>query len=146
MRFILFILLTLFSFNAMAEEMPSINLNGLMKEVKSHEGKTMVVFWAPWCPFCMRELKIIRDHPEFVSHNNLQIIGLTKKNDKKRAIAFVKNEKMTFTFFIAEQEIYDELQRIDAVPLTLVYDNTGKLLDYEYGKQSIEDLALMLED
>lgn len=146
MRFIAVILFTLFSLNTFAEGMPTINLNGLMQQVKSHDSKTMVVFWAPWCPFCMRELKVIRDNPEFVKENNLQIIALTKRPDKGRAIAFVEKEKMPFRFFIAEQEIYDKLQRIDAVPLTLVYNNEGKLLDFEYGKQDIDDLALMLED
>lgn len=146
MRFILLIVFALFSFNVYADGMPTLNMDQLMTEVKSHNAKTMVVFWAPWCPFCMKELKIIRDNPDFVKNNNLQVIGLTKKPDKSRAIAFVEKENMPFKFFIGEQEIYDRLQKIDAVPLTLVYGSDGKLLDYEYGKQSVEDLALMLED
>jgi len=146
MRFILLVVFALFSFNVYAEGMPTLNLKQLMTEVKSHNAKTMVVFWAPWCPFCMKELKTIRDNPDFVKNNNLQIIALTKKPDKGRALAFLERENMPFKFYIGEQEIYDQLQRIDAVPLTLVYGNDGKLLDFEYGKQNVEDLALMLED
>jgi len=146
MRLFIAILMFMFSSSAFAADMPTLNIQGLMKEIKSHDAKTMVVFWAPWCPFCIRELRIIRDHPEFITNNKLQLIALTKKNDRRTAISFVKKEKMTFRFFIAEQEIYNELQKIDAVPLTLVYNSEGKLLDYEYGKQNIEDLALMLED
>jgi len=136
----------IFSFASFAKDMPEIGLDGLLKEVKAHNAKTMVVFWAPWCPFCMKELKLIRDNPQFIINNNLQVIGLTKENDKKRAIAFVEDEKMPFKFFIANREIYKKLQQIDAVPLTLIYSNTGKLLDSEYGKQNLDDLALMLED
>jgi len=147
MRFLFICIFTLLlSLSAFAEDMQSINMEGLMKEVKAHDAKTMVVFWAPWCPYCMRELRIIRDNPEFVEKNNLQVIGLTKIKDKHASIGFVEKEKMPFKFFIAEQEIYDELQRINAVPLTIVYNNKGEQLDLEYGKQDIEDLALMLED
>ncbi len=146
MRLFILALLLFSSSFAFADEMPEIGMDGLLKEVKSHDAKTMVVFWAPWCPFCIRELKIIRDNPQFISNNNLQIIGLTKKSDKRQSLKFVKREKMNFKFFIAKQEVYNKLQRIDAVPLTLVYDNQGNLLDEEYGKQDIEDLALMLED
>ena len=147
MRFLFICIFTLLlSLSAFAEDMQSINMEGMMKEVKAHDAKTMVVFWAPWCPYCMRELRIIRDNPEFVEKNNLQVIGLTKIKDKHASIGFVEKEKMPFKFFIAEQEIYDELQRINAVPLTIVYNNKGEQLDLEYGKQDIEDLALMLED
>ncbi|PLX66614.1 MAG: hypothetical protein C0602_11110 [Denitrovibrio sp.] len=146
MRLFAFIFIFMVSFSAFAADMPSVNLDGLMKEVKSHDGKTMVIFWAPWCPWCLKELKVIRDNPKFVSDNNLQIIGITKLNDKGKAENLVEHEKMPFRFIIGEKDIYDKLQRIDAVPLTIVYSNKGEQLDLEYGKQSIEDLNLMVED
>ncbi|ADD67808.1 alkyl hydroperoxide reductase/ Thiol specific antioxidant/ Mal allergen [Denitrovibrio acetiphilus DSM 12809] len=146
MRLIALVFITLFAFSAFADDMPAVDLDGLLKEVRAHDAKTMVVFWAPWCPFCIRELKILRNNPQFATNNNLQIIGLTKRNDRRAAVNFVKKQKMPFRFFIAEQDVYDKLQRIDAVPLTVVFSKEGKVLDYEYGKQDIEDLALMLED
>ncbi len=100
MRLFILALLLFSSSFAFADEMPEIGMDGLLKEVKSHDAKTMVVFWAPWCPFCIRELKIIRDNPQFISNNNLQIIGLTKKSDKRQSLKFVKREKMNFKFFL----------------------------------------------
>ena len=146
MRLFFISLLLLISVQSFAAEMPEVGFDSLIDKIKSHDGKTLVVFWAPWCPFCIRELKTIRDNPQFVANNNLQIIGLTNKRDKRSSMRFVTRENLKFIFFIAKQEIYDKLQRVDAVPLTLVYSNTGELLDEEYGKQDIEDLALMLED
>jgi len=145
-RILVFIIFIIFSFSYADDSMPVIGMDGLMKEIKSHNAKTMVVFWAPWCPYCIREMKIIRDNPQFMSNNNLQIIGLTKIKDSHAASKMVKKSEFKGRFFIAKQEIYDELQKIDAVPLTIVFSNTGKKLDEEYGKQDLEDLALMLED
>lgn len=146
MRFISVFLVFLWCSVSFAADMASIGLNGLINEIGSNSAKTMVVFWAPWCPHCKRELKILRDNPQFVANNKLQVICLTKAKDKKRAEDFVADEKMPYKFFLADQAIYDKYQKIDAVPLTLIFDRSGKVLDFEYGKQNIEDLALMLED
>ena len=146
MRFISVLLISLFTFSAYAADMPLISLDGLMKEIKSHSGKTMVVFWAPWCPHCIRELRVIRDNPKFVADNGLQIIALTKECDRRSAVEFAKSEKMPFRFFLGEKEVYNKLQKIDAFPLTIVFKNDGTQHDLEYGKQSIEDLQLMLLD
>ncbi len=51
MRLFILALLLFSSSFAFADEMPEIGMDGLLKEVKSHDAKTMVVFWAPWCPF-----------------------------------------------------------------------------------------------
>jgi thiol-disulfide isomerase/thioredoxin len=132
--------------NVFADEMPKIGNAELMQMIKAHDQKTMVVMWAPWCPFCIRELKILRDNQQFISNNNLQVIAITKRRDRRTAIKYVKRNKMNFQFYIAKQEIYNKYQKIDAIPFTMVFSNKGELLDSEYGKQDIEDLALMLED
>lgn len=148
MRTILFLLTFFISFSAFASDVkhPVIGNKELMEQIKAHDTKTMVIFWAPWCPFCVRELKIIRDNPNFVKFNNLQIIGLNKNSDRHTSIRYAAKENLPFRFFTAKSEIYDKYQKIDAVPLTIVFSNEGKILDLEYGKQDIEDLALMLED
>jgi thiol-disulfide isomerase/thioredoxin len=144
MRFLFILLLLTFS-TAFAGDMKTVNVDSLLQEIRAHSGKTLVVFWAPWCPHCVRELKLIRDNPQFVQAKGLKVVGLTKKADKNRAIALVEKEKMPFIFFLADEDVYRTYQKIDAVPLTMIFDSSGKVLDYEYGKQNLEDLELMLE-
>lgn len=147
MRYLFILFFTVFfSFTSAAQEISGLDMDGLMKRVKAHSAKTMVVFWAPWCPHCIRELRIIRDNPQFVADNNLQVIGLTKVCDKRSAEKFVADEKMPFSFFTADSGIYAQLQKIDAVPLTIVFTPDGRQNDLEYGKQDIADLELMLLD
>lgn len=146
MRTLSIIFIFLFASVAFAADMPQVDLNGLIKEVKAYNGRTVVVFWAPWCPHCKKELQTIKDNPQFIKKNNLQVIGLTKARDKHLAEEYVEKEKLPFRFFIGTQEIYDKLQKIDAVPFTIVFDKNGEIHDSEYGRQGIEGLSLLLLD
>lgn len=146
MRLIASILLFLMTAAASAAEMQSLNLNSLHEKIRAHSGKTMVVFWAPWCPHCVREIITLRNNPLFAEENNLQLIGLTYVRDKRSAERFVSKEKINYDMFLAEKDIFDEYQKIDAVPLTIVFENDLTVWDFEYGKQDVEELELMLLD
>lgn len=143
--FILTLTAFIMSFSlSFASDLQKVDLQGLQQMIKSHNGKTMVVFWAPWCPHCMRELRMLRENPDFIKKNNLQVIGITKENDAPFASSTIKSEKLPFIFRLGTRELYSTLMKVDAVPFTQVYLNSGKLNDEEYGAQRIEDLQLML--
>lgn len=132
-------------FSVFASDLQKIDNAGLQQLIKAHKGKTLVVFWAPWCPHCMRELRMLRENPDFIKKNNLQIIAVTKENDAPFASSTIKAEKLPFTFRIGTRELYSALLKIDAVPFTQAYRNNGSLIDEEYGAQRIEDIQLMLD-
>ncbi|MGE4319418.1 MAG: redoxin domain-containing protein [Deferribacterales bacterium] len=144
-KFILTLFLVLLCAYSYAGSMDTIDNAGLQKVIKSFKGKTMVVFWAPWCPHCMRELRMLRENPDFLKNNNIQVVGITKEKDCSFAISTVKDEKFPFKFFIGTPDLYKELMKIDAVPYTRVYGHDGNLIDDEYGSQKLEDLKLMLD-
>ena len=144
-KFIFIVLTMFFCVSSYASGLNSLDPAGLSWLIKSYKGKTMVVFWAPWCPHCMRELRMLRDNPAFIKKNGLQIVGITKENDASFAVSTIKDEKFPFKFFAGTQDLYRELMRIDAVPYTRVYGHDGHLIDEEYGAQRLEDLQLMMQ-
>jgi hypothetical protein len=66
--------------------------------------------------------------------------------ERKKAPKFVQKNSYSFKFFTGTRELHNELMKIDAIPLTIVFDNQGNVLDQEFGCQEIEDLQIMIED
>lgn len=83
---------------------------------------------------------------DFLNENNLQVIGVSKLRDRKSAPKFVAKNGYKFKFFTGTKELHRELMRIDAIPLVMIFDSEGKILDEEFGYQNLEDIKLMLEN
>ncbi|MCD8554836.1 redoxin family protein [Seleniivibrio sp.] len=145
MRKIFFItLLVLLTAQLFAAPLKTVEAEDIVRMSKSFNGKTVVVFWAPWCPHCMREMRMLRNSPEFIKKNNIQIIGITKPADERYAESTIKEEKFPFKFFTGSIALHKELMKIDAVPFTKVYNSKGEVSDEEYGSQTLEDIEVML--
>ncbi|MGE4267997.1 MAG: TlpA family protein disulfide reductase [Deferribacterales bacterium] len=145
MRKIFFItLLVLLAAQLFAAPLKTIEADDIVRMSKSFNGKTVVVFWAPWCPHCMREMRLLRNSPEFIKKNNIQVIGITKPADERYAESTIKEEKFPFKFFTGSVALHKELMKIDAVPFTKIYNSKGEVSDEEYGSQTLEDIEVML--
>lgn len=145
----IFIMLTcvlFFSVSAFSADLPVLKSKADLASIaKKYSGKTMVVFWAPWCPHCMRELRMLRDNPAFIKKNRIQVIGMVKENDASSAADTIKDEKFPFKFFAGTKDLYSEMMKIDAVPYTVIFGNKGNIIDFEYGEQKTDELELMLK-
>lgn len=146
MRTITVIIFAIFllSFNLFAEPLKTAETKDIINLAKSFRGKTVVVFWAPWCPHCMREMRMLRNNPDFIKQHNIQVIGITKPADERYAESTIKEEKFPFRFFTGSVALHKEMMKIDAVPYTKVYNSKGEAEDEEYGSQTLEDLELMI--
>jgi len=136
-----FVLLTSSLF---AEPLKTVETKDIVNIAKSFKGKTVVVFWAPWCPHCMREMRMLRNSPDFIKKHNIQVIGITKPSDERYAESTIKDEKFPFRFYTGSTALHKEMMKIDAVPFTKVYNSKGEVTDEEYGSQSLEDIELMV--
>ncbi|WP_415238915.1 TlpA family protein disulfide reductase [Seleniivibrio woodruffii] len=143
-KFIIITAVLLLPFGLFAGQLKTAETADIIKAAKSFKGKTVVVFWAPWCPHCMRELRMLRNSPDFIRKNNIQVIGITKQNDEKNAESAIKEEKFPFRFYTGSQALHKDMMKIDAVPFTRVYNSKGEVLDEEYGSQTLEDIELMV--
>jgi thiol-disulfide isomerase/thioredoxin len=134
----------LISFKLFAAPLKTIETQDVVNMAKAFNGKTLVVFWAPWCPHCMREMRMLRNSPDFIKKHNIQVIGITKPADERYAESTIKEEKFPFKFYTGSIALHKEMMKVDAVPFTKVYNNKGMVTDEEYGSQTLEDLELML--
>jgi len=128
------------------KQLEEIDKKALESWVKGHDGKTMIVMWAPYCPHCLRELETIKANYEFFKKNNVQIIGLSPSGMNKWAARTIKERGFEHKFFSGSNSFLASLKKIDAIPYTIVYDSNMKVLDSEFGAQQIEDFKIMILD
>jgi len=95
--------------------------------------RTIVNFWATWCPPCRAELpELIRyekDHdPEKVRFVTVNMTSTEKSLDE--VLAFIKKEPVELAVLLDKNGAAAGAFGINSVPTTLVFDSDGKLLDY----------------
>ena len=90
-------------------------------------GKVVVVnFWATWCMPCIREIPSFNKlHNEFAS-KGVEVLGVSMDDEgKTRVDPFLKKHPMEYTVALGPQSLGEKLS-LDSLPVTLVFDRTGK--------------------
>ena len=138
MKYLLFLMLTIFVGTGMCqdkESLPAPDFKGKTsqgKEIKLSDylGKVVLIdFWASWCLPCREEM------PELVkfykSHNNseFEIIAVNIDNDIDNMNHFLDQlfPKPAFPIFIDDKQQVPPLFNIEAMPTTIFIDKKGKV-------------------
>lgn len=114
-------------------EIKVIKYDELVKQVKSHQGKVVVVdVWGPSCPSCMQEFpNLIRLNQEYKSRGLDCIsvaVALTDKDSAETSLPFLRKMKATFpNFWLNESiETWTAKWSTSSIPMVFVFDRQGK--------------------
>lgn len=99
----------------------AVNLAGLPT------GKPLVVsLWASWCVYCEDDaLAFIAAKNKF---KNLNFIGINYQDKDTAAVASAAKWKLPFPSVVDSATILQGFYQISGLPVTLIYDENGKLL------------------
>jgi thiol-disulfide isomerase/thioredoxin len=120
--------------------------------VASHKGQPVVVnFWATWCAPCVKEFPAImafaRDRRDVVVIS----VSIDDKQDRPALEAFVGEHRPPFPVYVkAPGPDEDFINGIDpewrgAVPMTLVFNRSGKRSKLIQGEHSRSDIERALK-
>jgi thiol:disulfide interchange protein len=134
------------SVNAAAPAAPSgipkvSKLDGGPIDTAALSGKVVVVnFWATWCVPCIREIPSFNKlHNEF-SKQGVAVLGVNGDNeDADRIRPFLKKHPMDYPVALGS-EAFGTQYNLDVLPVTLVFDRTGKQIKRFEGFASEADL------
>jgi thiol-disulfide isomerase/thioredoxin len=136
-----------------------VDLKGLDAALAAHKGEGVLLnFWAIWCEPCVAELPdLLEVGREFKGRHgvvltvsyDLMIPGVTPDGALKQVRAFVAARKIDAPVYIYNAPDYDAInQRFGLpgpVPMTVVIDPTGKVIERHPGKAGKAGFAAMMQ-
>lgn len=145
--FVTFLLLTL-TLIAETNEKPFTsfkleNEKGQVFQLEDFTGKGLIIvdFWASYCDPCKKALPHMEELHQ--ADNNVQVIAINIDNPrlKRKAIAYVKSQKFTFTsLYDSDAKVADKM-KVTEIPYTFLLDKQGNILfEFSSGKADAHEV------
>lgn len=126
-----------------APRFETITFSGESFSTDSLKGRpALLIFWAPWCKVCQRELPLLAEFSKEGKSKSLRILSIGFADVRENVEAFVKARPETFVFPTA----YDEDRwvahafKITATPTSVVLDAQGHIALVHRGGGLLQNL------
>lgn len=105
-------------------------LSGAGASLSSYRGKPLVInVWASWCGPCRDEMGSLQQLASRYDGKQFNVIGISTDDYREQAAAFLKESNTTFTNYIDDHQLMENMLGANRIPLTILVDADGKVLD-----------------
>jgi thiol-disulfide isomerase/thioredoxin len=107
------------------------DLQGHPLSLETYRGKIVLLnFWATWCPPCRAEMPDLIKYQKQYQAQGLQIIGITYPPEETSEVRrFTKSIGVNYPIAIGTEETKNSFSQDEALPMTVIIDREGKVLD-----------------
>jgi thiol:disulfide interchange protein len=126
---------------------PALSLTSLDGKPIDLAGKVTVVnFWATWCVPCIQEIPSFNKlHREFAA-KGVTVVGVSMDEEgAERVKSFLKKHPMEYTVALGNEALAKEFKTDDGIPITVVFDRTGKQVKRFQGYLSETELLTAVQ-
>jgi len=109
-------------------------LNGPPRRLAEYRGRPLLInVWASWCGPCVQEMASLErlawreDRPAF------SVIGISTDDFPEKALAFLNRSNATIRHFIDHDLQMENMLGASTIPLTVLVDAKGRVVDKIYG-------------
>jgi len=90
----------------------------------------LLVFWAPWCRVCQRELPLLREFYQRDKPARLRMLSIGFADTRTNVTAFVKSREDVFVFPTAydEERWVAQAFKVNATPTYVLVDAQGNIV------------------
>lgn len=103
----------------------------------------LLFFWATWCPYCRRELKVLNSRYALLTKEGWVVLAIDVGEPAYRVNNFIKNYALTFPVLLDKDTAIAELYDILGIPTYVVIDKEGDIVFKDnYFPQKYNELIL----
>lgn len=111
-------------------------LNGTDRRLSAYRGKRLVInVWASWCGPCRQEMASLERLAWQPGDTPLTVIGISTDDYRDRALDWLRASNATLSHFIDHQLQLETLLGASRIPLTVLVDERGRVVEKVYGAQ-----------
>ncbi|MGC8768944.1 TlpA family protein disulfide reductase [Calditerrivibrio sp.] len=144
-KYVLILLISAFFISTSYADVTYIDESGLNKLLHQGYNKTVLVFWATYCPYCKALLQTINENINYLKKNKINIIAISVDKKPSLVTEFVQKVKYPFNFYIDKGDLKRKFNAY-YIPLTAIFDKYGHLEDTFPGNKPFSELKSYLED
>ncbi len=109
---------------------------GPPKSFSDFRGKPLVInVWASWCGPCRQEMGSLQRLAHKYGGKQFNVIGVSTDDYPDKANGFLKAYRIQFSNFIDHELVLENMLGADRLPLTLLVDSRGMVMDKHYGSR-----------
>lgn len=110
-------------------EAPMQGLSGRSHQLSQYRGKPLIInVWASWCGPCQQEMPSLERLARSKLGQQFAVIGISTDDFPEAAGAFLKRYRTSFSHYIDQKLLLENMLGADRLPLTLLVDAQGKVL------------------
>lgn len=106
---------------------------------------TVLYWWASTCPFCAQQSPEMQKLWNQARSKGLQLLTLSVDKKPEDAKAYLQRKGYTFPVAWVSPELHKQFPKPRGLPITIVIDSKGKVLQAEKGQMFPEDVAQLTD-
>ena len=112
-------------------------LNGSPRKLSEFRGKPLIInMWASWCGPCRAEMASLERLAWLDSAGHFAVIGISTDDYPEQAMTLLRKSNATISQFIDSKLQMENMLGANRLPLTVLVDADGRVLDKIYGAQA----------
>lgn len=123
-------------------DMAMDGLNGRAARLSSFRGRPLIInVWASWCGPCRAETASLERLAWSETGQRVTIIGISTDDDRRAAQDWLKASNATLSHFIDHELALERLLGANRLPLTVLVDAQGRVVERIVGARQWDDEA-----
>ena len=88
----------------------------------------LLFFWTTWCPYCVRQMKMLNEKYEKMSAEGIEVIPINVGESEEKVLRFLSRNRISIPSFLDGYGTVSDTYRLIGVPTYILVDREGRIL------------------